>query len=339
MKIFLCGKHSNRTPFAYGAYKKLFVRYCTYVNNPLNADFIVFGFIIDIRENIELIERVLKGNRSAKFVVLSEEPFWDTMWSGGFTQKEKTVIVGELEVKLHILNHHTTNIFNFNTIPYFVTTSDDYIIRYQNLFTQNTKLSCAEIKKSMENAKIKAAFYAEHRSGGKFAVEFPEASVKSLCTYRTEIAESVKGKGVSIVGLGWEKEEKRQSLPDWHLDKLAALNRQCKIISAIENTHQCNYVTEKIFDAFALLAIPIYYACPNHRLHQIINTNSYINLYGKNVAEAKTIIDRFHITEDYINYYELEQLKMKNNFSNYEVLYSERRKVVRNVITEIKALV
>ena len=61
-------------------------------------------------------------------------------------------------------------------------------------------------------------------------------------------------------GKGWHSDQPRQSLPDWHLDKLVQLDRQSLFVSALENTLVDHYLTEKIFDAYAVLSVPLYAA-------------------------------------------------------------------------------
>ena len=178
--------------------------------------------------------------------------------------------VGERDYPCVFLNHFTTKIFDFEKIPYFLTTSDDYFARYSFLFTRNCALKADELKALWANAPIRVAFYAEFRDEVHFDTHFPEQDVLGLSRYRTMVAKAMTGDGVIRVGKGWGTKIVRQLLPDWHLDKLAALDRNCFIVSGIDNTHQWNYISEKIFDAFAVLAVPIYFGSRTHGVMRIV---------------------------------------------------------------------
>jgi hypothetical protein len=334
MKVFLLGKHSNRTPFSYDEYKNLFQRQFTYVNKPEHADFIVFGFYIDIRGNIEVIKKAVKTNSKIKLVVLSEEPLWDTLWSGDFTKKQQRIKIDGFDIEFYFLNHQTTSIFNFDKIPYFLTTSNDYIVRYHCLFQQNAMLENSEIKAIWNKANVNKAFYAEHRLGDKYNVHFHESDTRGLCSFRTELTLKFENEDAIIVGQGWGQTEKRQKLADWHLDKLTALRYQSRIVSALENTHQTAYVTEKIFDAFAVLAVPVYFASDKHEINKIVDQESYINVYNSSIGDAASIINDFQISDRFISSYKEQQTRLATLFSDYGSLYEERNRVTEQVYNE-----
>ena len=334
MKIFLLGKHSNRTPFSYDEYRSLFQRNFIYVNKPEQADFLVLGFYIDIRENIDVIKKSLAINPKIKLVILSEEPLWDTLWSGDFTKKQQRIKIDGFDIEFYFLNHQTTSIFNFDKIPYFLTTSNDYIVRYHCFFQQNSKLTNSEIKAIWNAADIKKAFYAEHRLGDKYNVHIQESDTRGLCSYRTELTLRFQNKNALIVGQGWGKTEKRQKLADWHLDKLAVIRYQSHIVSALENTHQTSYVTEKIFDAFAALAVPVYFASDTHAINNIINSESYINVYGNTIDDAAKNINKFQYTDEFISNYNKQQCDLANLFSDYRIVNKERNRLVKQVHNE-----
>jgi hypothetical protein len=334
MKIHLLGKHSNRTPFSYKEYKSLFQRDFIYVNKPKYADFLVFGFYIDIKENIDVIKESLIHNPKLKLVILSEEPLWDSLWSGDFTKKQQSIVIDGYKVDYYFLNHQTTAIFDFDKIPYFLTTSDDYLLRYHLLFQQNSKLTNTEIKKIWDTAPIKKAFYAEHRLGEKYNIHFKENDTRGLCSFRTELTLKFESKDALIVGQGWGETLKRQKLADWHLDKIVALHHQSFIVSALENTHQQSYVTEKIFDAFAVLAVPVYFASDEHQVNKIVDNASYINVYAKSPDETADLINAFKLSDQFIDNYKKQQLAFAILFSDFDSIYQERSRVVKQVYNE-----
>ncbi|WNC71301.1 glycosyltransferase family 10 [Thalassotalea psychrophila] len=335
MKICLVGKHSNRTPFAYSEYKLLFKESFTYVTRPENADILIFGFFIDIKENIEIIKYSLKMNPQIQIVILSEEPLWDTLWSPDFTRKKQNVTIEGINIEFYFLNHETTDIFDFVMFPYFLTTSNDYIVRYHCLFQQNSNLTNTEIRSSLTTASIDKAFYAEHRLGDKYNVDFPLNDTRGLCSFRTELTLKFQNEDALIVGRGWEQTQKRQKLPDWHLDKLATISYKSRIVSALENTHHPKYVTEKLFDAFAALTVPIYYASNDHRVKKLVDDGSYINVFNFSIDEAELSVHQFEVSDEFISLYKGQQSKLAKLFSDYNALNRERRTVVQKVLNEL----
>jgi hypothetical protein len=338
-KICLFGNHAKRTPFAYPEYRKLFQKHFEYTQNPGEADFLISGFLKDFRDNAGEIERICSINPDIKLVVLSEEPLWDTVWSGNFFAKYAEMCVGDYNLPYTALNHCTTKIYDFEKFPYFLTTNDDFFARYANLFSRNRKYTTSEIRSIWKNASIKAAFYAESRQDVKYNITFPDQDIVGLCTYRTEVAKEIQGDGVLRVGQGWGTSSKRQSLPDWHLDKLAALDRNSFLVSGLENTHQRQYVTEKIFDAFAVLAIPLYYASPLHSITRLLPKGTYINLFGLFVNEAIEKIASFQPDIEFIEHYSEAQSCLAETFSNPSIYIRERRRVVAEVVFEFQSLI
>lgn len=337
-KIYLFGEYARLTPFAYPEYRKLFQRHFEYVQEPGDADFLVFGFSKDIRDNAGELRRICSGKPRIRLVVLSEEPLFDTLWSGNLISKKRKLRVGDYGFPYHVLNHCTTRIYDFERIPYFLTTSDDYFARYSWLFFRNRAYTTTELRSLWENAPIRAAFYAVNRDADKFDVTFPEQDIIGLCGYRTRVAKEVQGKGVVRVGLGWENSLKRQSLPDWHLDKLAALDRKSFIVSALENTHLRHYVSEKIFDAFAVSAVPLYFADKFHSVMRLLPQGSFINLFGLSVEEAVIRIRSFEPDSEFLDLYLQAQSRLAGIFSDPSSYLQERKRVVAEVVSEFQGL-
>ena len=87
-------------------------------------------------------------------------------------------------------------------------------------------IKTGELKSLWENAPNRVAFYAEFQDDAQFDAYFPEYDVWGLCRYRTLVAQGMNGDGVVRVGKRWGDTTVRQLLPDWHLDKLAALDHR-----------------------------------------------------------------------------------------------------------------
>lgn len=128
------------------------------------------------------------------------------------------------------------------------------------------------------------------------------------------------------LGKGWESENARQSLADWHLNKIVTLSDDNFVVSAIENTVLNNYISEKPFDALSLGALPVYWASESHRIHEFINSDSMINIAGLDFRDAARLI-----------------LDFKPTISNAEALIQARqsfleRLTAKNVLAEERCL-
>lgn len=329
-KIYLLGNHSNRTPFSYSSYKGLFSDFFEYVDLAEDADILILGFVIDIEPNLEIIKFCKLKKPDLKIVVISEEPLWDTLWSGNFNDVKQSRNFNGFVLDFTFLNHHNSNIFEFEKIPYFLTTSVDFLVRYRIVFSRNSKLTVKELKKIWSNASIDAAFFAEYRDTDKYEKSFPEYDIYALSKKRTNIAKDFRANKVVRVGQGWGAEVKRQALPDWHLDKLAALDKNCKIISALENTHQKNYISEKIFDAYACLGVPIYCSSEFHAVSKFFPEKSYLNIFNNDFD-----LSNFDINSSSNDIFSPEiYLEVQNDLSNLfssEAFFTEKQNVVGKI--------
>lgn len=182
------------------------------------------------------------------------------------------------------------------------------------------------------------AFYAEFQDDSQFDAYFPEYDVWGLCRFRTLVAQRMTGDRIVRIGKRWGDTPARQLLPDWHLDKLAALDSRSFIVSGIENTHHWNYVSEKLFDAFAVMAIPLYYAAPFHSVYRFASSESFINLYGLAVEQAVSKILLFKPDNIFLDVYRETQHKLYEIFSEPRNLVDERHRVVSEVLYEFEAL-
>jgi hypothetical protein len=342
MKICLLGKHNNRTPFSYSVYKAYFAeRGVVIESNPLEADYIVFGFKIDISQNLTVLAKALKKNKNLKVVVLSEEPLWDTLWSKGFNLKETTFVDKEacIQIPYFNLNHFTSDLYSFNALPYFVTTENSYIARYASLFRRNSLLSPAEVKHVWSHALFKYAAVAEHRKGEQYEKNCEKNSFFSLSNFRTALSNQYFDKKDSLVeGKGWKNDIKRQSNVDWHVDKLCTLDRKTFVISALENTYCENYITEKIFDAFAVLGIPLYFTLNSEKMDDMLGVKYPYYLKSKNVEAATELVDNIKIDDAFVDMYIGIQKKLAATFSDLNLIDAERHHFTDKILIHLRSL-
>lgn len=332
LNVALIGSHAHRTPFAYPAYRKIAESHFNFQANAECADLLIFGFQKDIVDEFESV-RALADSGKKRLIVLSEEPLWDSLWSGDYSLISGSVNGSSGSLKYDFFSHFNTDIYNFERFPYFLTTNDHFFIRYANLFQRNSRMSTGTILANWRRAPIRQAYFAERRAGSGFAKMTSDGEILGLCEFRTCMAVEAKGAGVMRVGMGWDNTVRRQALPDWHLDKLATLDRRSFIVSGIENTHQHDYVTEKIFDAFAVLSIPLYVASPYHSVHRLVPENSYINLYGLSAAEAINKVADFDPGTEFVDAYREAQHLLAERFSDAAGYVEERRRIFRKIYT------
>lgn len=337
MRLYLMGRHSHRTPLSYNPYRNLIKNRITLVENPLEADAIIFSYVINIDESAEEIA-TLRGSRpDLRLIIISEEPLWDTTNSGDFCKRHNIRLVGDYSFPYSVINHHTSNLYEFIRFPYFLTTDDKFFLRYSHAFSQNIKFTEKDLIKSWSRAPVHSAFFAESRElAKKYSVKIPEVDTWGLSVYRTDVAKAVPNAGTLRVGQGWGAQITRQDLPDWHLDKLVTLGGKSKIVSAIENTSQYNYISEKIFDAFSARALPLYWAPVAHRVHELAPEGSFLNLFGLEPADAAQRISTFEFNEAYAALHMNAQLMLRERFRYYDDYISERVAFTKRLTKELE---
>ncbi|MCC6305381.1 MAG: hypothetical protein IT545_09310, partial [Rhodobacteraceae bacterium] len=177
-----------------------------------------------------------------------------------------------------VLNHATAAFLVPREIPYFLLTDPAYIAAYRERFARNAGVAGAEWRRRFREAPVGAAFMAEKRDRARHDPAFPDRGVWGLSVWRTRLARACTGE-VLRAGKGWDDGPPRQEMPGWHRDKLERLEGRCRYVSAVENTHMAGYVTEKIFDAFAVGGMPLYVAAPGHAVFDLVGAGGWINLY------------------------------------------------------------
>lgn len=326
MKICLWGYHSCRTPFAYQPYRRLLQPFFEYTDDANLADVIVAGYILTFKQQRDRLREVLKTNPKVKLVAVSEEPLWDTLWCQGLYENQIAdyEIDEDFVVTVLQLNHATSKIYDFVKIPYFITTENKYLDMYLPMLRSIVKEGAARLKRRWQTAIFDFAFIAEYRDQENYEYKNDDSTVIGLNNFRTRLAQRFQGERTLIEGHGWQSKSKRQSLPDWHLDKLSKLSANSRCISAIENTHHKNYISEKLFDAYACGSVPLYYALDCHRVYDLLKFNTFVNVFNSgDVLEAVLAVDE----NDYIS--EVESLLSILTIENVEY---ERIRVSTDII-------
>ncbi|MGR3458063.1 MAG: glycosyltransferase family 10 domain-containing protein [Pseudooceanicola nanhaiensis] len=339
MRIHIMGRHAHRTPFAYAPYRSLFQQRFDYVEDPAKADVILFGYVLNIDETAEDLAKLLKANPALRLVVVSEEPLWDTTNSGDFRKRHNIRKAVDHLFQYSVINHHTSSVYEFGRLPYFLTTDDEFYLRYAHEFAANARIPAAEYETLWASASIRYAFFAENRDlAKKYSIRHPDIETYGLSVYRTDVAKAMPDANTMRVGAGWGAKVTRQELPDWHLDKLVTLQGNSFVISAIENTSHRNYISEKIFDAFACRGLPLIWAPDSHRIHELAPAAAMLNLFDLPPDAAAKTVTGFVPTKATREAYAEAQAGLAERFRRFDDFIEERLGFYERISVELERI-
>ena len=338
IRVFKTGRHARRTPLSYTALAPLFADHITLVDSPDQADLYVFAHVLDLEDiPLEVIEDWRRRRRPV--VLLSEEPFWDTIWCRHPLKRHHIVKTRYGALPVIQLNHQTSAIFRFERIPYYLLTNHRFATTYAHRFTRNARLSPRDWKTAFETRAKRLVFMFERRPESYHDLRWPEGGVIGLCAWRTNLALAFTPDEAKRIGQSWHGGQTRFELPDWHLAKMVALDGRTRILAAVENTHSPHYLTEKLFDAFACGALPLYYASPNHRIHGLgLPENAWLNLYGLSPKEAADRVREFAFDDAFFEAYRAAQQKLEALFTDPVLIVAERTRLQQSVIRELSRI-
>lgn len=335
IRLFRTGAHAHRTPTAYPALRGLFARDLTEVARPAEADLILFAHPLDVADAPEAVVADWRARRRP-VVILSEEPFWDTLWGRRPLARHMTIDTRWGRLPVVQLTHATSAIFRFDAIPTYLLTNHRFASAYAARFARNAALSPANWQERFAAAGADLTFMFERRPGAFHSVRWPEGGIVGLCAWRTELAEACTGPGVRRLGASWQGGPSRFEIGNWHLDKLVRLDGATRMLAAIENTHQPEYLTEKLFDAFACGALPLYWAGPRHRLHGFaLPPESWLNLAEMEVEEAVEAIAAVRFDTAFFEAYTQAQAALAARFGDTGLWVDERARLRRAVLEEL----
>jgi len=340
IRLWLEGPHTRRTPFAYPALTPLWDGRITLCDEPAEADLVVCAHPVDMLVLSAQTADVL-GQSRIPAALISEEPFWDSLFSPDPLASRVTLRAAHLGgLVVHQVNHHRSPIFDFARIPYFLLTDPGFIARYRPLFARNATRDSADWQTAFANRAGRAVFMAERRPETFHDIALPRGDLLGLCAWRTRLAETYGTGVVDRLGASWQGGPTRFDMPDWHRDKIAYLDGHATLISALENTHQPNYISEKLFDAFACGARPLYMASPGHRVHDLgLPAAAWINLWGLDSAAAPSAIDTAPPFAEVAACYATAQRHLAALFHDDTVLAREHARLGAAVLGELVRLV
>jgi hypothetical protein len=336
IRIHLAGPHARRTPLSYPWLWPLFAPHLRCEDDPARADLLIFAHPADLMRPPEALVTAWRQHRQP-VLLLSEEPFWDTMFSPDPLARTLCVETESGTLPVIQLSHRTSAIYRFDRIPYYPLTDAGFASAYAARFRRNARLSAADWRAAFAGRAVDAVFMAERRAGAQHDVSFDRGRILGLCAWRTDLALAASGR-VERLGASWAPGPSRFDLAHWHLDKIVRLDNRARAVSAIENTHQADYVSEKIFDAFACGSLPLYMAGPEHRLHRLgLPEGSWLNLWGLTPGEAAAALRDWAFSDAFFEAFQEAQSLLQTLFSDPSAWLAERARLARAVLAELTA--
>lgn len=328
IRVHAFGNYANRQPLAYPQIRAHCVGQIRMVETLEQADIVTVSHTKDLDAHGATLKARLSPDQ--RLVLLSEEPFWDTVWGQAPQQRYLQVQtpVGALSVTQ--LNHQTSTLYDFDRIPYFLLTHHHFRTRYGLWFRRNAQLSPQDWRTHFQQQAGQAAFVMARRRSARYEVPF------CLCNQRTDVAEACTS--AVRLGQGWGDQPPRQELPDWHLDKLLDLDRRFGFVGAIENTLLPNYITEKIFDAWAVGAIPLYMADAGHRVHDLARPDSWMNLLDVPLVEIPARLRGGDLPPERLEAYAAQQTDMARLFDSEAPTRAELDRLRDALVAEFKTV-
>jgi hypothetical protein len=302
VKYYLYGPHSEVSVLSYTTYEPVVSRYLTQTKDPAEADLFVVSYGWDMKELAkEFLDIYCDGK---PVVILCEEPIWDTICQGhnlyDYTLKHQPITIQDTQLDVTLLNHCTSDIFEYDTIPHFITTNkyilDHYLKRSVSSIEFTSELTQCD---QWSNRKVDVAglFGNIDNDFHRYDVNY---QVRSMSKFRTDLAKHfISSKYVTdFAGQDWPVNLVGDSIYNkysrahgtWHEDKLDWLQDRSRFAFALENSVVDNYVTEKIFDVISTNTIPIYYLPEDN--------NMYDKIKGLNVHDHD--IDKLINDSDYL---------------------------------------
>jgi len=333
IRVHLAGPHATRTPLSYAALWPLFAPHLAREPDPEKADLLIFAHFADLAAPPAPLVAAWRRRRPP-VLLLSEEPFWDSLFSPDPLARDLMAETSAGLLPVTQINHHTSGIYRFDRIPYFLLTDHGFSTAYAARFRRNAARSAADWRADFARRPLDSLFMAERRIGAIHDMRFPEGDILGLCAWRTGLALAASGR-VERLGASWQGGATRFALRHWHLDKLVHLDGRARAISAVENTHQPDYVSEKLFDAFACGARPLYVASARHRVHGLgLPAGAWANLWGLDPAEAAaTLAEPW--PPAFLDDFREAQAMLAALFRDLPRLVAERERLARAVLAEI----
>lgn len=338
IRIFRAGAHVRRMPLSYPSLAPLFADWAVFTQHARDADLAVFAHSLDVEAAPEALIEAWRARR-LPIAILSEEPFWDTLWGRRPLARTRMIETWAGALPVTQINHQTSPVFAFARIPYYLLSDHRFASAYGARFARNAGRTASGWAADFAARPRDLSFQFERRPEAHHNVHWPEGDVIGLCAWRTELATACTGTRVERLGQSWGARASRFDLDNWHLDKLVHLDGRARMIGAIENTHQPHYLSEKLFDAFACGALPLYYATNAHRVHDLgLPGEAWLNLAGLSPAAAADKVAAFRFDKGFFAAFAEAQQVLAALFCDPANWVEERARLAAALKAELEGL-
>jgi len=337
IRIFRTGPHSHRTPLSYPALLPLFDSAISDAAAPQYADLWVFAHVMDIESLPHDLVALWRRERRP-ILLLSEEPFWDTIWGRRPLDRQIVVETGWGALPVTQINHTTSALYRFDRVPYYLLTHPRFARTYAERFARNAARSAADWQADFVARAQALTFMFERRPEPYHDISWPGAGLYGLCAWRTRLAEALGPEHCERLGASWQGGASRFELADWYGDKMRRLDGRARMLGAFENTHHPDYITEKFFDALACGSVPLYAAAPEHRIHDFgVPPGAWINLWGQTAEQAADHLRAPRFPGSFWEAFRAAQSLMHGVFSTPGLFEAERHRLRAALLAELAA--
>jgi hypothetical protein len=273
-----------------------------------------------------------KEKINARLYSFSDEPIWDLYSNVGTPEKLKENVIEWNGHEITQLNHFNSDIFEFDTLPYYLTHHPDIVAKYITMSSQWSYKTDKELVGIWRKRPINIQGLVG-KANGRFEKKVSKVYDECNIVRRSKIAQEIgKDKENHLDGKGWSIQSGKTCVSNardnrsWHYHKMKSCMSSRYLLS-MENTLAPNYITEKIFDAVFSLNVPIFNFPPDHKFHKLGLKG--INIFG--IDDIKTYIND-SVKKDN------SQIVIDNLMQGNEILKSAGNDMVKESIKRIEKL-
>jgi len=277
IKYFLLGAKTSVCIFSYDTYRTYLSKYFERVWDYKKADIIIISHVNDIFNNLKCTLPILT-DPSLKIFLLSEEPLWDSMCEQTLNPKLNKVNLefSNFNFEINLINHLSSDLFDYKEIPFFLTTNKQYAINYILSLKTLSSINEKNILSHWKNKKYNFCAIERNLSSNPIFQFKSNSDIPILSQERSKFCFKIHKEldKTFIFGEGWESlnndivnsEKLQHTIYSshkscfWHKEKLHFLQEKSQFLMSSENTMCKNYITEKFFDGPATLSVPLFIA-------------------------------------------------------------------------------
>lgn len=251
MAVAVMGRHRHLTPPARLGLPARARLVCT----PRRADLVVLAHPLDGLELPELGDALAKSAPPA-LALYSEEPFWDLLFLPDPEARVTYLDIARIGPQpAALLTHAHARVFAFDKLPYAIMADPAMQAGLALRLGAMAQVAWQDWPALWAQRPARAGAMVSRRRG---AVQWRDAGAFLMrAGWRSALADHLaQDPRARVCGQGYDHDRPRATIPLWHRDKLLRLRDQAAVILACENAIAPHYVSEKLFDAFALGARP-----------------------------------------------------------------------------------